>query len=746
MAVDMFAKDGVRFVGISGKDINDNNEKLILGLVWSLITHYSIGKTVSTDDSKINVSTGNKCNNSKDYKNVLLSWANDRIDSYFNIQKFTPYGLSMCALLDSYVPDKINFYSLDPNNTKANTELATHVMKELGIPVYVYPEDILRNNAVDEKTLLIQLSSAKEVLENLPQEQLLENSEERKERLDAMEESSAEDIPPQEENSEERKERLDAMEESSSEDVAPREENSEERKERLDALDKSSSEEIVENHDSEKLSKEYQESVLQAQNERELREEAEAKANQLAMELEKAKAEIQSQKENLETVNREADLLANTLNEKLQENPAHKNDDQDNEKEALNREADLFANTLNDKMNENESLNREADLFANTLNDKINENDALNREADLFANTLNDKMNENESLNREADLFANALNDKMKENESLNREADLFANALNDKIKENEELKRDNEDLNNAAEIYYNSITNKAAENAGLNQQVEIFADTLADKITENATLNREANLLANTLNDKIKENEELKKDNEELNETANLYLNELTNKISENASLQKQVDIFADTLAEKLNENASLSREANILANALSEKINESKSQEDGFMQIAGQKFALTMSLKRSEYKHCHHDFEKVKTYAVTIVDDDENHPFLNEKGMKIKLAPSKIETNANQQFVFGKDNCTIISSVKKQGMVFDFADKYNLTNPPEMTPVFLSPFQGQRNQHFAYKNGMICAQNGLVVTYVGGDVPFVLMNPRESFKSRQTFHLTLL
>lgn len=151
MAVDMFAKDGVRFVGISGKDINDNNEKLILGLVWSLITHYSIGKTVSTDDSKINDSTGNKCNNSKDYKNVLLSWANDRIDSYPNIQKFTPYGLSMCALLDSYVPDKINFYSLDPNNTKANTELATHVMKELGIPVYVYPEDILRNNAVDEK-------------------------------------------------------------------------------------------------------------------------------------------------------------------------------------------------------------------------------------------------------------------------------------------------------------------------------------------------------------------------------------------------------------------------------------------------------------------------------------------------------------------------------------------------------------------------------------------------------------------
>lgn len=33
MAIDMFQKDGLKFVGISGKDINDNNEKLILGFI-----------------------------------------------------------------------------------------------------------------------------------------------------------------------------------------------------------------------------------------------------------------------------------------------------------------------------------------------------------------------------------------------------------------------------------------------------------------------------------------------------------------------------------------------------------------------------------------------------------------------------------------------------------------------------------------------------------------------------------------
>lgn len=82
----------------------------------------------------------------------------------------------------------------------------------------------------------------------------------------------------------------------------------------------------------------------------------------------------------------------------------------------------------------------------------------------------------------------------------------------------------------------------------------------------------------------------------------------------------------------------------------------------------------------------------------------------------------------------------------MKKKEIILDFADKYNLTNPSEMTSVFVFQFQGQRNQHFSYKNGLICAQNGLVVIYVSGEVPFVLMNPRESLKSRQNFHLTVL
>ena len=134
LSVDMFTKDGVKLIGISGKDINDNNEKLILGYVWSLILHYSISGAVTED----------KDNNSakKPAKNALLEWAIGRTSEYPNVSKFTPYSISMCALLDSYVPDKINYYSLNPADVEKNAQLACNVMKELGIPVYVMPEDL----------------------------------------------------------------------------------------------------------------------------------------------------------------------------------------------------------------------------------------------------------------------------------------------------------------------------------------------------------------------------------------------------------------------------------------------------------------------------------------------------------------------------------------------------------------------------------------------------------------------------
>lgn len=160
MSIEMFTKDGVKLVGISGKDVNDNNEKLVLGLIWTLIMHYTIGEAAFDND---------KNNNSKvkNQKQLILKWANERLANYPNINNFAPYSLMLCALLDSYVPDKINYFSLNPDDFKNNTELAIKTMKDLKIPVFVNSDEIMKyNNKVDEKSLLTQLSIAKVVLDN----------------------------------------------------------------------------------------------------------------------------------------------------------------------------------------------------------------------------------------------------------------------------------------------------------------------------------------------------------------------------------------------------------------------------------------------------------------------------------------------------------------------------------------------------------------------------------------------------
>ena len=185
LALRMFTNDGCRFVNMSGKDIHDGNQNLTLGLIWTLILHYQLRKAVADNEG---VKEGNSVENkgalpplpagaqvssNKKNKEKLYSWAGNRTASYSNLSSYKRYDLSMCALLDSYVPEKINYSSLNLNDSQA--ELATKTMEELGIPVYVYPEDLQEtDNKVDEKTLVTQLSAAKIVLDRLSSAKLAE--------------------------------------------------------------------------------------------------------------------------------------------------------------------------------------------------------------------------------------------------------------------------------------------------------------------------------------------------------------------------------------------------------------------------------------------------------------------------------------------------------------------------------------------------------------------------------------------
>ena len=72
----------------------------------------------------------------------------------------------MWALLDSFTPDKVNFANLNPNDNDKNAQLAANVMKQLGVPVYIQPEDCVGD--LDIKCVLSQLAAAWIVLEKLP--------------------------------------------------------------------------------------------------------------------------------------------------------------------------------------------------------------------------------------------------------------------------------------------------------------------------------------------------------------------------------------------------------------------------------------------------------------------------------------------------------------------------------------------------------------------------------------------------
>lgn len=94
----------------------------------------------------------------------LHKWAIDRTENYPNVHNFEPYDLAICALLDSFVPDKINYMSLNPANRQENMELAKKVMEELNVPVLIYPEDL--TDGIDKKSVLTQLSEVKTHLQS----------------------------------------------------------------------------------------------------------------------------------------------------------------------------------------------------------------------------------------------------------------------------------------------------------------------------------------------------------------------------------------------------------------------------------------------------------------------------------------------------------------------------------------------------------------------------------------------------
>ncbi|KAM0679701.1 alpha-actinin [Glugoides intestinalis] len=149
--LDFIKEQGIALVNIGPEDIVDGDQKLILGLVWTLISKMSISDILSTEFFTM--------------REEILNWAQRVTEEYENvkIENLTTSwqdGLGFNAIIHKFRPKLVpDFFSLDSRNGIENCENAFKIAEEyLEIPKLFDPEDIIDVIKPDEKSILTYLS------------------------------------------------------------------------------------------------------------------------------------------------------------------------------------------------------------------------------------------------------------------------------------------------------------------------------------------------------------------------------------------------------------------------------------------------------------------------------------------------------------------------------------------------------------------------------------------------------------
>lgn len=134
---------------IGAEDIVDGNRKIILGLIWTLISRFTI--------SDINAE-------GMTAKEGLLLWCQRKTACYegVEVRDFSSSwndGLAFCALLDIHRPDLIDFDALDKNDHRGNMERAFDIAaNEIGIPDLLDVDDVCDVPRPDERSLMTYIA------------------------------------------------------------------------------------------------------------------------------------------------------------------------------------------------------------------------------------------------------------------------------------------------------------------------------------------------------------------------------------------------------------------------------------------------------------------------------------------------------------------------------------------------------------------------------------------------------------
>ncbi|XP_047439837.1 filamin-B isoform X1 [Mugil cephalus] len=153
VALEFLEKESIKLVSIDSKAIVDGNLKLILGLIWTLILHYSISMPVWEGEDEES--------ESKTPKQRLLGWIQHKVPDLpiTNFSQDWRDGKALGALVDSCAPGLCpDWETWDSVRPADNASEAMQLADDwLGIPQVIAPEEII-DPSVDEQSVMTYLS------------------------------------------------------------------------------------------------------------------------------------------------------------------------------------------------------------------------------------------------------------------------------------------------------------------------------------------------------------------------------------------------------------------------------------------------------------------------------------------------------------------------------------------------------------------------------------------------------------
>lgn len=150
LVLEAIKNHGIQLVNIGSPDIVDGDQKLILGLIWTIISRMSMSEVLDNSFCSL--------------REELLEWVQRVTDSYenVNVKNFTTSwkdGLAFNAMIHRFRPELIAYEDLDASDPKFNMDQAFAIAEnKFEIARLLDPEDIIDAVVPDEKSIMTYIS------------------------------------------------------------------------------------------------------------------------------------------------------------------------------------------------------------------------------------------------------------------------------------------------------------------------------------------------------------------------------------------------------------------------------------------------------------------------------------------------------------------------------------------------------------------------------------------------------------